>query len=108
MEKAIIERFVKPNRLDTAPYGTVCKLENDGKIEHWIQVEPVPENGTAEWLPLGEFIIEALQGCALREDFILECLRLYADDSLLHESSLMHIMAKHIPGENDDNDGKDN
>lgn len=74
----ILERFVNPSKHVLEPYGTVCKNGN----QYFIQV--CKEEGTANWITLGELLAVIHQDSVLNEDFIKDRLRIYESKIVQH------------------------
>ena len=67
----IIQRYSNPTKYDLAPYGTICK--NNDNI--FIQISKDPE--ASNWLYIGDFFQIIYQKSILSDDFIKKCLDIY-------------------------------
>lgn len=48
-----IKRYGPPGNLDTAPYGTICQVDNEQEMDIYIQVSP--EEETPKWERMGTY-----------------------------------------------------
>jgi hypothetical protein len=70
-------RYNDPTRYDKAPYGTICHVHGDDDviIKQFIQLST--ENTTAQWEPLGDFLLKVFHEQLSNTTFIQECLKKY-------------------------------
>lgn len=48
----MITRFGEPTKLDTAEYGTLCKVANNLGVNYYIQMSKDSENPTWSFIPV--------------------------------------------------------
>ena len=73
MEKII--KIVPPNRLITAPYGTIHTIEVEGGTGQYIQISNDEEK--PEWKTMGDFLMIAFTEQLEKKLFIDQCLLMY-------------------------------
>lgn len=71
--------FVVPTRHYPAPCGTIikCRLENDTEL---LYIQTSPDDVSAEWLPVSQFLEKCFSELLLNQEFMDECFRLYRGD----------------------------
>ena len=73
MEKVI--KTFPPNRLITAPYGTIHTIETETGIGQYIQISKDEER--PEWKSMGDFLMIAFAEQLDKKIFIDQCLLMY-------------------------------
>lgn len=71
----IITMFIKPNRFNKAPYGTICKVAKNDRLDDfniYIQISDIEDEYI--WQPIEKVISEALKYFHEDPKFIKFCL----------------------------------
>jgi hypothetical protein len=90
-ERTQLIRYSPPTRYDIAPFGTICKVIDDGNTpKYFIQFNKEPD--TARWESMSYLLENVFNDYITNTEFIDACLKAYNDkskDSLIKISDIL-------------------
>mgnify|MGYP001571948054 CR=1 FL=1 len=72
-----IIRICPPSRYDKAPYGSICYVNGEDKIEGYIQIGRSEDH--PDWILIGDFLWGVFADQVEDDEFIEDCLNQYYD-----------------------------
>ena len=64
-----------PSRFDPAPYGVICYVHGEDRVEGYIQLSD--DESQPQWMPIGDFLWSVFASELENDEFIDECLKKY-------------------------------
>ena len=87
-----IVKYSVPNRYESAPFGTICKVISDTSESFYIQTSNNKEH--ADWVLMGTVLEKAFKDYTLKAEFINECLLLYTESKEPVGSNIRNALTK--------------
>ena len=88
-------KFTSPSRYTPGDYGTICKVENDGHTDLYMQISDEPN--IYNWIRVGDILVKCFNDFLSNRDFSPLMLDLYLEKqpSLVILPKLGEILLKH-------------